>query len=122
MNEASYNTLNTDINGFLRRAFVGLLASVIVTAALFWTMQYLIDVVEIDLQEGATLGQLEFVRIKKEEVIIEREREFEKPEEMPPPPEFPLDLGEDIGNNPTPWPLKRVHSSYGGENSLVTFS
>ena len=101
MKEASFNTLNPDFNGFLRRAPASLLASVFVTAALFWTMQHLIDGVEIDLQDGATLGQVEFVRIKKEEVINRDREALDKPEVTPPPPVLPRDLGEDLGEHDT---------------------
>ena len=68
----------------LFRSF-GLAIGVVVTAALFWFMQYLIETADRELNEGASGHLLDFVRLKRDESIQRRQLKPKKP----PPPEAP---------------------------------
>jgi protein TonB len=63
----------------------GLIVAFCVTAALFWGMQYLIDIADSGLQEGRWGHLVDFVRLKRDESITRRELKPKKP----PPPEAP---------------------------------
>jgi protein TonB len=67
------------------RFVVGLIVAFCVTAALFWGMQYLIDIADSGLQEGRSGHLVDFVRLKRDESITRRELKPKKP----PPPEAP---------------------------------
>jgi len=56
-----------------------------VTAALFWTMQYLIETADKGLTEGGSSNLVDFVRLKRDESIERRQLKPKKP----PPPEAP---------------------------------
>jgi protein TonB len=58
---------------------------VIITAALFWFMQYLIETADRELNEDASGHLLDFVRLKRDESIERRQLKPKKP----PPPEAP---------------------------------
>jgi len=67
------------------RLLVGLVLGAIVTLSLFWVMQYLIASADRSLDEAKRGALVDFVRVKKNEVI---ERKQIKPKK-PPPPEAP---------------------------------
>jgi protein TonB len=64
---------------------IGILIGVVVTAALFWTMQYLIETADRELNEGGSTNLVDFVRLKRDESIERRQLKPKKP----PPPEAP---------------------------------
>ena len=89
------NTLNTGHAGTTVRSVVGLALSVTITAGLFWVMPYLIKVAEHQLDHGATLGQVDFVRVPRDEEITKKN---ELPEDIPrpdPPPPNPVEPTQD---------------------------
>lgn len=67
------------------RLVVGLLLGAAVTLSLFWVMQYLIATADRSLDEAKRGALVDFVRVKKSEII---ERKQIKPKK-PPPPEAP---------------------------------
>ena len=67
------------------RLGAGLILGAVVTLSLFWVMQYLITTADRSLDESKRGALVDFVRIKKNEVI---ERKQIKPKK-PPPPEAP---------------------------------
>lgn len=67
------------------RLGVGLVLGAVVTLSLFWVMQYLITTADRSLDETGRGSLLEFVRIKKAEVIERRQIKPKKP----PPPQAP---------------------------------
>tara|TARA_R110002096_G_scaffold14719_7_gene51830 strand:- start:6307 stop:6966 length:660 start_codon:yes stop_codon:yes gene_type:complete len=67
------------------RLGVGLILGAVVTLSLFWVMQYLIATADRSLDEGKRGALVDFVRVKKNEVI---ERKQIKPKK-PPPPDAP---------------------------------
>jgi len=71
--------------GALGRLLLGFFCAGAVTLTLFWTMQYLIASADRSLDEAKRGHLLDFVRVKREEVV---ERKQEKPDK-PPPPEAP---------------------------------
>ena len=79
------DTLSTPKSGNYVRLFVGILIGVVVTAALFWTMQYLIETADRELNEGGSTNLVDFVRLKRDESIERRQLKPKKP----PPPDAP---------------------------------
>jgi len=71
--------------GSLVRLTIGILLGLVVTAALFWTMQYLIETTEGTLNEGTSGNLVDFVRLKRDESIQRRQLKPKKP----PPPDAP---------------------------------
>jgi protein TonB len=69
----------------MARMLVGLMLGVVVTAALFWFMQFLIATADRGLNEDKTGHLLEFVRLKRDESIQRRQLKPKKP----PPPDAP---------------------------------
>jgi len=67
------------------RLLIGLVLGAIVTLGLFWVMQYLIATADRSLDDAKRGSLVDFVRVKKNEVI---ERKQIKPRK-PPPPEAP---------------------------------
>ncbi len=67
------------------RLLVGLLLGAVVTLGLFWVMQYLIATADRSLDDAKRGALVDFVRVKKNEVI---ERKQIKPRK-PPPPDAP---------------------------------
>ena len=67
------------------RMLFGLMLGVVVTAALFWFMQYLIETADRGLNEDKTGHLLDFVRLKRDESIQRRQLKPKKP----PPPDAP---------------------------------
>ncbi len=64
------------------RLGIGLLAGALVTLLLFWVMQYLIATADNTLDDAKRGSLLDFVRVKREEVV---ERRQIKPQKPPPP-------------------------------------
>jgi periplasmic protein TonB len=79
------DTLGAKKSGSWLRMTIGVLVALVVTAALFWTMQYLIETTEGELNEGTSGHLVDFVRLKRDESIQRRELKPKKP----PPPEAP---------------------------------
>ncbi len=67
------------------RLGVGLMLGAVVTLSLFWLMQYLITTADRSLDEAKRGALLDFVRIKKSEVIARKQIKPKKP----PPPQAP---------------------------------
>ena len=67
------------------RLVFGIALGVVVTAALFWFMQYLIETADRELNEGASGHLVDFVRLKRDESIQRRQLKPKKP----PPPDAP---------------------------------
>jgi protein TonB len=78
-------TLATQTTGNIVRLIIGIVFGLIVTAALFWTMQYLIETADRELNEGASGSLVDFVRLKRDESIQRRHLKPKKP----PPPDAP---------------------------------
>jgi len=79
------DTLATQTTGNVVRLIIGVVLGLIVTAALFWTMQYLIETADRELNEGASGSLVDFVRLKRDESIQRRQLKPKKP----PPPDAP---------------------------------
>ena len=67
------------------RLIIGISLGLVVTAALFWTMQYLIETADRELNEGTSGSLVDFVRLKRDESIQRRQLKPKKP----PPPDAP---------------------------------
>jgi protein TonB len=67
------------------RVVIGTVLGVVVTAILFWFMQYLIESADRELNENASGHLLDFVRLKRDESIERRQLKPKKP----PPPDAP---------------------------------
>jgi len=78
-------TLSTSSSGNIVRLLIGVLFGLMVTAMLFWFMQYLIESADRELNEGASGHLLDFVRLKRDESIERRQLKPKKP----PPPDAP---------------------------------
>lgn len=89
MTTAIATTFQFDYSRYSARLAVGLLGALVVTAWLFWLMQYLIENSDQKLNESTTTATLEFVRLKREEVIERKERTLEPPPVVEPPPSTP---------------------------------
>ena len=88
----------------LPRMVVSVSAAVVVTFGLFWVMQALIGI-EGTLDEDAAGRVVDFVRLKREELVEEKKRKLpnkKPPEEAPPPPDLNLSRNNrpdaDLGN------------------------
>jgi len=77
--------LSVNKTGQIARMAFGILLGLIITAALFWFMQYLIETADRDLNEGASGHLIDFVRLKRDESIQRRQLKPKKP----PPPDAP---------------------------------
>ena len=71
--------------GNIVRLVIGIIFGLVVTAALFWTMQYLIETADRELNEGNSGNLVDFVRLKRDESIQRRQLKPKKP----PPPDAP---------------------------------
>jgi protein TonB len=78
-------TLTVQKTGGVIRLIIGIILGLAVTAALFWTMQYLIETADRELNESASGHLVDFVRLKRDESIQRRQLKPEKP----PPPDAP---------------------------------
>jgi protein TonB len=79
------STLTISQTGNAIRILVGLLLGLVVTAGLFWMMQYLIETADKRLAEGGSGNIVDFVRLKRNEAIERRQIKPKKP----PPPDAP---------------------------------
>ena len=68
------------------RLVIGVAVGLMVTAGLFWMMQYLIEIADRELNEGDAGHLVDFVRLKRDETI---ERRQLKPKKPPPPESAP---------------------------------
>lgn len=78
-------TLTVQKTGSIVRVIIGIVLGLAVTAALFWTMQYLIETADRELNEGGAGNLVDFVRLKRDESIQRRQLKPKKP----PPPDTP---------------------------------
>ena len=85
MSATILETLSVNKTGNSVRMVFGILIGVVVTAALFWFMQYLIETADRELNEGASGHLVDFVRLKRDESIQRRQLKPKKP----PPPDAP---------------------------------
>jgi protein TonB len=85
MSATIIETLHVDKGGSIFRLVIGIVLGVVITAALFWFMQYLIETADRELNEDASGHLLDFVRLKRDESIERRQLKPKKP----PPPEAP---------------------------------
>ena len=85
MSATILETLSVSKTGNFVRIMFGIVIGVIVTAALFWFMQYLIETADRELNEGASGHLVDFVRLKRDESIQRRQLQPKKP----PPPDAP---------------------------------
>jgi protein TonB len=77
--------LSVNQSGNVLRLAIGIAFGVVITAALFWFMQYLIETADRELNEGASGHLIDFVRLKRDESIQRRQLKPKKP----PPPDAP---------------------------------
>jgi protein TonB len=85
MSATILETLSISKTGNAVRMLIGIALGVVVTAALFWFMQYLIETADRGLNEDKTGHLLDFVRLKRDESIQRRQLKPKKP----PPPDAP---------------------------------
>ena len=85
MSATILDTLSVSKAGEAIRLVLGIVFGVVVTAALFWFMQYLIETADRELNEGASGHLVDFVRLKRDESIQRRQLKPKKP----PPPDAP---------------------------------
>ena len=78
-------TLSSSKSGNIFRLLTGVLFGLVVTAVLFWFMQYLIETADRQLNEGTSGHLIDFVRLKRDESIQRRQLKPKKP----PPPDAP---------------------------------
>jgi len=69
----------------LTRLVIGAVLALSVTLSLFWLMQYLIETADRTLNDAGSGHLIDFVRVKKDESIKQRQKKPEKP----PPPDAP---------------------------------
>jgi protein TonB len=87
MSATILETLSLNKSGDYVRLAIGLLLGLVITAGLFWMMQYLIATADRSLNESKTGALLDFVRLKRDETIQRRQLKPKKPPlpEAPPP-------------------------------------
>jgi len=79
------DTLSVNKTTYVVRVVIGTVLGVVVTAVLFWFMQYLIESADRELNENASGHLIDFVRLKRDESIERRQLKPKKP----PPPDTP---------------------------------
>jgi protein TonB len=100
MSATIIETLSVDKTGNIIRMVFGLVLATVVTAALFWFMQYLIATADRELNEGASGHLLDFVRLKRDEDIQRRQLKPKKPPPPDaPPPQPPTPQLDDLNPN-----------------------
>ncbi len=85
MSATILETLSLNKSGDYVRLAIGLLLGLVITAGLFWMMQYLIATADRSLNESKTGALLDFVRLKRDETVQRRQLKPKKP----PPPDAP---------------------------------
>ena len=76
------DTLSVNKTTYAVRIAIGALLGLVITAGLFWLMQYLIETADRGLNEDKSGHLIDFVRLKRDESI---ERRQLKPKKPPPP-------------------------------------
>ena len=100
MSATILESLSTNQSGNIVRLATGIVLGLVVTAGLFWMMQYLIDTADRELNEGASGHLLDFVRLKRNEDIERRQLKPKKPPPPDtPPPQPPTPQLEDLNPN-----------------------
>ena len=74
--------------GSIFRVIAGVLFGLVITAALFWVMPYMIETTELELDKSGSNTLVDFVRLRRDETIHRRELKPTKP----PPPQSPPPL------------------------------
>ncbi len=77
--------LSTNQAGNLVRLVIGLTLALAVTLSLFWLMQYLIETADRTLNDSGAGNLVDFVRVKRDESVKQRQAKPKKP----PPPDAP---------------------------------
>ena len=74
--------------GSIFRVIAGVLFGLVITAALFWVMPYMIETTDLELDKSGSNTLVDFVRLRRDETIHRRELKPTKP----PPPQSPPPL------------------------------
>ena len=82
-------TLHTGAFGSVFRLIAGLALGLAVTMTLFWMMPYMIETTEHQLDKTGSTSLVDFIRLKRDEVIRRRELKPEKPPAPQSPPPLP---------------------------------
>ena len=97
MSATILESLSLEKTGHFVRLAIGLVIGLVVTAGLFWMMQYLIATADRTLNESSAGHLLDFVRLKRDETIQRRQLKPEKPPQpKTPPPQPPTPKLEDL--------------------------
>ena len=82
-------TLDIGRIGSIFRLFVGIVFGLVVTAALFFVMPFMIESTDRQLDKGGSASMVDFIRLRRDETIHRRELKPAKP--LPPqsPPPLP---------------------------------
>ena len=100
MSATILESLSLNQSGNIVRLATGIVLGLVVTAGLFWMMQYLIDTADRELNESASGHLLDFVRLKRNEEIERRQLKPKKPPPPDtPPPQPPTPQLEDLNPN-----------------------
>ncbi len=79
------DTLSVNKATYAVRIVIGAVLGLVITAGLFWLMQYLIETADRGLNEDKSGHLIDFVRLKRDESIERRQLKPKKP----PPPDTP---------------------------------
>ena len=79
------DTLSVNKTTYAVRIVIGTVLGLVITAGLFWLMQYLIETADRGLNEDKSGHLIDFVRLKRDESIERRQLKPKKP----PPPDSP---------------------------------
>ena len=74
--------------GSIFRVFAGIVVGLAIAAALFWVMPYMIETTDHELDKSGSTNLVDFVRLRRDEMIHRRELKPRKP----PPPQSPPQL------------------------------
>ncbi|MEE8338572.1 MAG: energy transducer TonB [Xanthomonadales bacterium] len=85
MSATILDSLSLNKTGDIVRLAIGLVLALMITAGLFWMMQYLIATADRTLNESSSGALLDFVRLKRDESVQRRQLKPKKP----PPPDAP---------------------------------
>ena len=97
MSATILESLSLEKTGHFVRLAIGLVIGLVVTAGLFWMMQYLIATADRTLNESSAGHLLDFVRLKRDESIQRRQLKPEKPPQpKTPPPQPPTPKLEEL--------------------------
>ncbi len=97
MSATILESLSLEKTGHFVRLAIGLALGLVVTAGLFWMMQYLIATADRTLNESSAGHLLDFVRLKRDESIQRRQLKPEKPPQpKTPPPQPPTPKLEEL--------------------------